>query len=179
VEISTKLNLGCGRDIRTGFVNLDSVELRGVDCVHDLNSFPYPFQDNTFEEVVAINILEHLDDTVKVMEEIWRICRHNAKLILRVPFWNSIDSITDPTHKKLFNQHSFEFFDPTTKRGKNRIYYSKARFKIRKTHYFIFLFRFLKIKNKPFRSLLNCMSYFFCNIIRLIEYELIVLKDKK
>ena len=42
---------------------------------------------------------------VKVMEEIWRISRNNAKVIIRVPYWNSSDCITDPTHRKQFNQY--------------------------------------------------------------------------
>ena len=46
-----KLNLGCGRDIREGYVNLDKAGLDGVDVVHDLNVFPYPFEDNEFDEI--------------------------------------------------------------------------------------------------------------------------------
>jgi len=171
-----KLNLGCGTDIKEGYLNLDCAEIEGVDIVHSLEKFPYPFKDNTFKEIIAINVLEHLDDTVKVMEEIWRICRNNAKVIIRIPYWNSIDCITDPTHRKLFNQYSFEFFDPTKKRCQTRPYYTKARFKIIKISYYIKLTKYLKVSNSLLKVILNMFSHFFCNIIRVIEYEFSVIK---
>ena len=37
-----KLNFGCGRDIREGYVNADIARLDGVDKVFDFNKFPYP-----------------------------------------------------------------------------------------------------------------------------------------
>ena len=42
---SMKLNLGCGKDIRHGYVNLDIVNYGG-NQIHDINAFPYPFEDN-------------------------------------------------------------------------------------------------------------------------------------
>ena len=38
-----KLNLGCGNDIRQGYINLDVAELDGVDVVWDVNKLPLPF----------------------------------------------------------------------------------------------------------------------------------------
>ena len=171
-----KLNLGCGTDIKEGYLNLDCAEIEGVDIVHSLEKFPYPFKDNTFEEIIAIHVLEHLDDTVKVMEEIWRICRNNAKVIIRVPYWNSFESIADPTHKKLFNQYSFEFFDPTKERCQTRPYYTKARFKILKVFYYIKLKKYIKVSNSFLKVILNLFSLFLCNIIRAIEYEFSAIK---
>ena len=37
---SNKLHIGCGHDIKEGWVNHDLAQLPGVDIVHDLNSFP-------------------------------------------------------------------------------------------------------------------------------------------
>jgi predicted SAM-dependent methyltransferase len=57
-----KLNLGCGSDYRQGYINVDRVS--GVaDVVHDLNVFPYPWSDNSVDEIVARHILEHLEDS--------------------------------------------------------------------------------------------------------------------
>lgn len=39
-----KLNLGCGNDIREGWVNLDINKKEGVNVVHDLNEVPLPFE---------------------------------------------------------------------------------------------------------------------------------------
>ncbi|KAA3662910.1 MAG: hypothetical protein DWQ10_01380 [Calditrichaeota bacterium] len=177
MKTRTKLNLGCGTDIRDGYVNLDCAKIEGVDVIHSLENFPYPFEDNLFEEIIAINILEHIDDTIKTMEEIWRISQNNAKVIIRVPYWNSIDGITDPTHKKLFNQHSFEFFDPTKERCKKRPYYTVARFKISNEYYYIKFFKYFKVGNPLIKIIINYMSYLFGNVIRVLEYEMLAVKE--
>jgi hypothetical protein len=49
--MKNKLNLGCGTDIMPGHVNMDKLRLPGVNIVHDLNKFPYPFKDNQFDTV--------------------------------------------------------------------------------------------------------------------------------
>ena len=56
-----KLNIGCGKDIKEGYVNLDVVDYGG-NQIHDLNKFPYPFEENSFEEVFTSHILEHLNN---------------------------------------------------------------------------------------------------------------------
>ncbi|MCZ7614805.1 MAG: hypothetical protein M5T52_15055 [Ignavibacteriaceae bacterium] len=40
-----KLNLGCGKDIKDGYINLDIVDYGG-NQIHDINSFPYPFKED-------------------------------------------------------------------------------------------------------------------------------------
>jgi len=47
-----KLNIGCGKDLKEGYVNLDVVNYGG-NQIHDLNKFPYPFEENTFDEIYA------------------------------------------------------------------------------------------------------------------------------
>ena len=71
----TKLNLGCGQYPKPGYVNLDMVNLQGVDIIHNLNNYPYPFNENEFDEVLCHHVLEHLEDIVKPLEEIWRITK--------------------------------------------------------------------------------------------------------
>jgi len=105
-----KLNIGCGFDIKEGYVNLDSVKLKGVDIVHDLDSFPYPFKDDTFEDILCSHVLEHVSDITKVMEEIYRISKDKAKVKIMVPYFASPNAWRDPTHKRLFNYDTFSYF---------------------------------------------------------------------
>ena len=92
-----KLNLGCGTDIKPGWVNHDMVRLDGIDIVHDLNIAPWPWDDNSIDEVCAKDVLEHLPNTLSVMGEIFRITKPGASIYIAVPYWNSWEAITDPT----------------------------------------------------------------------------------
>ena len=40
-----KLNLGSGSKILKGYVNVDKFQYYNPDVVHDLEKFPYPFED--------------------------------------------------------------------------------------------------------------------------------------
>lgn len=107
----SRLHLGCGTDIRAGFINVDVVELPGVDLACDLNRFPWPFADNRFEEVVANHFLEHTDDIVAVMNEIWRVCARGAVIRIRVPYFASFLTFKDLTHKHVFTYDAFDNWD--------------------------------------------------------------------
>lgn len=131
-HILDKLHIGCGNVIKEGWLNHDIASLPGVDVVHDLRIFPWPFEDNQFDEVLMKDVLEHLPDTIKSLEELYRITKPGAKVYITVPYWNSCTAYGDPTHVKFFNEFCFDFFDPTKDACKERLYYSTARFYIRK-----------------------------------------------
>ena len=126
-----KLNLGCGKHILKGYTNLDVVKLEGVNIIHDLNKFPYPFSDNYFNEILAKSVLEHLWYLPKVLEELWRISKPNAVINIWVPHFASLGAFVDPTHKQFFTYYSFDYFSENAKKGIDHLdYYNKARFKI-------------------------------------------------
>jgi SAM-dependent methyltransferase len=127
-----KLNLGCGPKPIEGWVNLESTKLPGVDVVWDVNKRPLPFKDNTFAEVEAIFILEHVDDLIGTMEELHRICANGAKLNIRVPSFSNPFFWDDPTHVRPFNYNSFNYFTSTSAFP----YLSNARFVILKRRIF-------------------------------------------
>jgi predicted SAM-dependent methyltransferase len=68
IDHMKKLNVGCGNRILPGYVNIDIVQGPGVDVVHDLNEFPYPFKDNEFDVIYADNVIEHVDNCIAVIE---------------------------------------------------------------------------------------------------------------
>lgn len=179
----TRLHLGCGHIIKEGWLNQDVASLPGVDVVHDLRMFPWPFKDGEFEEVYADNVLEHLPDTVRTMEEIYRITKPGGKVFIGVPFWNSFEAWGDPTHEHFFSEEVFEFFDPTTWRGKECSYYSKARFKVDRILYCVnpckpisrsvSTYRFgRKVKNPFLKGILRLLAAYFNNIIHGLDVYL-------
>jgi len=128
------LDFGCGnnkylpKNKSDKVIGMDIAKLPGVDLVHDLERFPWPFKKNEFDMVVSNHVLEHMSNLVKVMEELWRISKPGAIIKINVPYFASPGAFQDPTHKRFFTLKTFEYF--TEKSGLN--YYSTARFEILK-----------------------------------------------
>ena len=51
-----KINLGAGNDIRSEYINHDMVGLEGIDVVHDLNIYPWPWPSNCASELVIRDV---------------------------------------------------------------------------------------------------------------------------
>lgn len=109
-----KLNLGCGRNPVDGFVNLDRQALPGVDVVHDLEQFPLPFDDDTFDEIMGIDLIEHITDALGLMEELYRIATPGAILQFALPYGSSDDAWEDPTHVRPYFIGSWMYFAQPT-----------------------------------------------------------------
>lgn len=104
------LNLGCGRDVLSGYVNLDAVALRGVDVVHDLDVHPWPFKDQEFDRVRAFDVFEHVDDPVGFMLECYRVLVPGGELLIHTSYWKTENSFTDPTHKRFCTERTFDYW---------------------------------------------------------------------
>ncbi|MEK7118022.1 MAG: methyltransferase domain-containing protein [Patescibacteria group bacterium] len=83
-----KLNCGCGEDKKAGYINLDRSSGAAPDVVHDLNMFPYPFPDNSFELIEAFHVLEHLDRPFDAMKEFYRLLEPGGTLHVKVPHFS-------------------------------------------------------------------------------------------
>lgn len=109
------LVLGCGpRPQRRQYTHketfLDCRSFKGaVDVVHDLNFTPWPFSDNSFDEVVAIHLVEHLKDLLQFMDECWRVLRPGGALYIVTPEAGADFGLThaDPTHVRCYRLHSW------------------------------------------------------------------------
>lgn len=106
------LDLGCGNRKKEGMIGIDINPNTDADIIHDLNIFPYPFEESTFDEIYADNVIEHLDNPIKVMEELHRISKSGASIIIKVPYFRSRYAFIDPTHRHFFTVESFTYFDP-------------------------------------------------------------------
>ncbi len=160
-----RLNLGCGLDIKKGYVNTDFLKLPNVDVVHDFNKFPYPFKNGEFDLIYTSHVLEHLENLPQVMKELKRISKDGGRIIIRVPHFSCGVSYRDPTHERLFSYHTFDYFTA-------ECFYGLPTFKIarRKLNFTRQSFTFLNVFLNPIINI-NPTLYerFFCWILPCAE----------
>jgi SAM-dependent methyltransferase len=109
-----KLNLGCGQNRMEGYVNTDREPAAEPDVVMDLEEFPWPFEDDSVDEVVANHVLEHVGATadvfIGVMQELYRVCRGGALIRIAVPHPRHNFFLDDPTHVRAITPHTLQLF---------------------------------------------------------------------
>ena len=163
-----KLNLGCGKQILSDFINVDIQKSKGIDKSFNFNKFPYPFKNDEFGYILVDNVLEHLDDPQKVLFELRRITKNNGIIHIIVPYWNAKAAYNDITHKHFFNERTFELMCDINHRYKHKI---EKNFEI------------VKLKLRPIKlfkivpSLIrNRLSNYLCNVIEAIDIKIKVIK---
>src|SRR3990172_7351523 len=128
-----KLNIGCGMWGTTGnpwpdptaynsdfgaplpgWVNVDYHLPHGIlpehnFVQHDLNVIPWPFESNSFDEVRAYHILEHLVDLLSVMREVHRVALPDAKVDIVVPYAGTVGDVGNMAHRSHFNHRTFTY----------------------------------------------------------------------
>lgn len=72
-----------GGDFEMQVVNLDPEQ--GSDYVFNLEKV-FPLEAESFEHILALNVLEHVFDYQNVLDETYRVLKPNGRLILAVPF---------------------------------------------------------------------------------------------
>jgi len=120
------LDAGCGINKYPGSIGIDSNADSAADVICDLDRFPWPFADASFDSLRAIHVIEHLSDVIRTMEEFHRLVRPGGRVRIETPHYTDYSSFCDPTHKHHLNSFSFRYF------GENHGgfgYYSRARFR--------------------------------------------------
>ena len=109
-----KLNLGCGYNKMDGYRNVDNQIACAPDMIVDLEKVPWPFDSNCAEELVLCHVLEHLGETqdvyLKIIQEIYRVCQHDALIVITVPHPRNDDFMIDPTHVRPILPDQFYMF---------------------------------------------------------------------
>lgn len=103
------LDLACGPTKALGAVGIDSNARVNPDVLHDLDSFPYPFADDSFDRIVCYNGIEHLAQPLEVLKEVARIAVNGAEVEIATPHFTSPDAYTDPTHRHALTSRSFDY----------------------------------------------------------------------
>ena len=173
------LDLGCGINKQAGAIGIDRNPRSCPDVIADLDHFPYPFADNSFPEIRAIHVIEHVADVIRTVEECNRLLEPGGRLVIVTPHYTGYSSFCDPTHRWHLNSFSLRFF------GRDHGgfgYYSQARFDEISTHVKLLAFwRYLGFellinRSRRFRRF---WEFYLCYLIRgkVIEWQLKAVKN--
>ncbi len=105
-----KLHLGCGRMYKEGYINCDIGNGLEVYKKIDLEK-PIPFGNDLVEEIIIEHTLEHIKNINHLFEEMYRICKNNAIIKIRVPYFSSESTFSTMTHTRFFTWTTLDFLD--------------------------------------------------------------------
>jgi hypothetical protein len=123
-----ELLIGCGsnRDRRIAvnghrtwqqLITLDQNAAHKPDIVHDLDVLPYPFEADTFDEIHAYEVLEHLGRQgdwrrfFADFSELYRILKPGGFLAATCPSYKSMWAWGDPSHTRIITSGTLVFLD--------------------------------------------------------------------
>ena len=96
-----KINLGSGYKRIDGFLNIDDDPLVQPDYLLNVETDKLPFPDSSVDEIRAHHILEHIGDGfIPLMQELYRVAKHDCLLDILVPHHQHDNFYGDPTHKR-------------------------------------------------------------------------------
>ncbi len=174
-----KIHLGCGKDYKEGYVNIDTSSEVNPDKVWDLEETPLPFKEDSVEEVVAYHVLEHVKNFIPLMHDLRRICKKGARIHIKTPFYSSWGQFNDPTHVRYFSPFTFNYFKKGT--YSHEVGAKEDMFNVKKVRINFAIGRAKKL-NKIFNPLINLNHDIYCRFFAWIlpsselEFELEVLK---
>ncbi len=118
------LDIGCGtgatmdalqrygrvQGIDLSFLPLSFSRQRGHDRVLCASATALPFPDRTFDLVTALDVIEHLDDDVAGLREIFRVLKPGAAAVLFVPAFQALWGPNDVQsgHRRRYRRRRFE-----------------------------------------------------------------------
>ena len=105
-----KLNLGSNDRLMVGYISVDIAP--PADQIVDLSQ-PWPWPDNSVDEVLAYSVFEHLPDKIHTMNELWRVLKPGGIARLQLPHAALGDGgHCDPTHCSYWTCSDFEYYVP-------------------------------------------------------------------
>jgi SAM-dependent methyltransferase len=97
------LDVGGGFYRYPGSVIIDGNKDAKPEFLHNLNDFPWPIKDSEFDMVYSSHCIEHLSDPKKAVEEIWRVAKPGALVVIKIPHFSSRVAWTDIEHTRAFS----------------------------------------------------------------------------
>lgn len=142
-----KLDLACGQSTREGFDGVDITAAPGVKHVVNLWQFPWPWADNSVDELHCSHHVEHIpmeyvshlhsadpskekpphygkDLFFAFFDECWRVLKHEGVMTVICPCARSNRAFQDPTHRRFIVPETFVYLDAVWRKANKLDHYS-------------------------------------------------------
>ncbi len=163
------LDIGCGNgEISKSFQKL-GMEVYGIDISessmvnidkknfkkHDLSTYPYPYEDETFDFIFSKSVVEHMKDPDILTNEAYRLLKKDGIFICMTPSWKHSYKeafYIDHTHVTPFTRYSLQVlcelsgFNPKCE----YFYQLPITWKFTFLNFFRFIIQKLPLPYKPF-----------------------------
>jgi len=124
-----RLDFGGGYATTPGFHCVDIVDNADYQINLDSPTLRLPFMNDIIEEAVAHHFIEHIQNIIPFMDEVFRILKEDAIFRISTPYAGTQEWYQDPTHKRAYVERSFCYFENNSVFNKEqREYGIKSRF---------------------------------------------------
>jgi len=133
-----KLDIGCGKNKKEGFIGVDINPDNDADVV--ASALNLPFEDESINEIYSSHLVEHFspEEAKKFFDEIYRVLKKGGKAFLKID--------KDWTKRKLLKKDPTHKYRYSSKEIRNMVKMFR-KFKVRNKIYF---FNFYTPRNKTF-----------------------------
>lgn len=136
-----KLNVGCGWDVKQGYVNLDYAPKTPDVFYYNLEN-PLPYKDGEVDEIYCSHVLEDfLYEFPSILTDFARVLKKGGLLYIKVPYGVNIDSVH---HKRFFNEQTFKSLIHENFEYEDKGLFSDVSVKVKRqglfTQFFMFLY---------------------------------------
>jgi len=119
----TRINLGSGKDYKSGWLNLDVLDRTQPDLLLDLaaelalpllanspTAGPLHLEESSIDTINANNVLEHVADLPALMGNCLRLLKVGGEFQIEVPYEHAATAWQDPTHVRAMNENSWVYY---------------------------------------------------------------------
>jgi predicted SAM-dependent methyltransferase len=175
-----KVDLACGQNKKgEDWIGVDISKNSCVDIVHDLNKYPWPFEDNSVDEIHCSHYVEHIphdiesedkrDGLIQFMDEVYRILKPGGKMTIIAPYYTSIRAFGDPTHRRFICDWTFYYYSKEWRDNNKLDHYGiKSDFDITLEYYITneLTLKSEEIRNRAFKHDWNAIDDIIAKLIK-------------
>lgn len=173
-----KINVGCGITKFEGYARCDREQKVEPEFCFDAEKDKWPFEDDSVDEVMCENLLEHVRDLDHFMGEAWRVLKNEGKLNILTPYFRHRDAFSDPDHIRFFTEDSMIYYCRDCHGSDGRpVVRGEMDFKIDKITYLLDKQAAAQFP-EALRQQTN-MGRYYMNVIQFLKFELTAIKPAR